>query len=242
MKKLLAVALSIVMSISLVACGSSAPSTGESGDGASAPASQSGEIKYEVTYTDVYTYAFSEGDYYADIVFAVKNTGDTPFELTAADCDLEDAGGNLISLVEFITGYPGLVNPGQTAYFHTSEDLPEGSETLELVAKPKVNPEKAESGIVTLNTSDVEIASDKYFGMNALGRVENTSDKDVEFVEVGVVLFNKEDKPFYILTDIISDPIKAGDKASFEASSLIIDEKLNTEDVSRFETFAYSNF
>ena len=242
MKKLLVVALSIVMSISLVACGNPAPSTGESGDGAGAPASQSGEIKYEVSYTDVYTYAFSEGDHYADIVFAVKNTGDTPFELTSADCDLEDASGNLVALVEFITGYPGLVNPGETAYFHTSEDLPDGAETLELVAKPKVNPEKAESGIVTLNTSDVEITDDAYFGMNALGRVENTSDKDVEFVEVGVVLFNKEDQPFYILTDILSDPVKAGEKASFEASSLIIDEKLKSADVSRFETFAYSNF
>ncbi len=231
MKKLLLLLLTLTLAFSLTACGSEG--SGTSGE------EEKEDVAYEVSYENASIYVDSIDTIWATAIWEVTNTGGKPLNMDLASCDFEDADGALVATESLVSVYPDIINPGEKAYYYVEtilDTLPEGEEIKVI---PRVEAEMANSEKVRYETSEVELIDQEYWGIEALGRVENITSEPVESLEVAVILFDEEDKPAQVLHAWIAETIEAGQKIGFEATTLYSNENFTTENVSRFETYAY---
>ena len=81
-----------------------------------------------------------------------------------------------------------------------------------------------------------------YFGIKAVGRIENTTGVDEDsIIYVVVVLLDSNNHPLAILTDIIFDDFVAGTKLGFEATTLTMPSSITTSDVASYIAYSYPN-
>ena len=199
------------------------------------------EVKYEITYKNVYTWTNSIGTPWAQIIVEFKNTGDVPIYLSSGSFDLETVSGNMVKTGTLVSEYPDVIEVGEKGYFYDSltlDDVP----TEELVVIPRISAKEAKVPCTRFEVTQVTITDSQYFGPKAIGKIKNNTSSDcTSMIYVVVVLFDKDNKPIGILDDLIIDDLPAGSSIGFEATDIYIPDTLSASDVKSYLVYAYPN-
>ena len=234
MKKIKILLITFMSVFSLIGCDIST-----SDDGEKKESETESEVAYEITYTSVVLHENSIGSVWADVIAEVTNTGTTDLYLSSGSIDLEDESGTLVDVLNYVSVYPQIISPGEKAYYFENTIIDDVSETdvLNLVLHPDIEEATIEKS--DFPVTDVAIRDDDFFGVEATGRVENTSDEDESFLYVVIVLFNTNDKPMAVLMTI--EDVDSGVKKGFTATALSISDEITAASVARYEVYAYSD-
>ena len=263
-KKILAIILAAAIIFCMAACGDSSQEKESNSSSASSPAvsnapkaasepvdtpeknlqgntdsDKSGSEEYEITYSNVKTYTNSIGTTYAQVIVEIENTGTTDLYLSSGSYDLEDENGKLITSNSMVTTRPEVISPGEKAYMYEEDMLDEAVEGgLRVLPRPSV--EKAKVDNIRYSVTDLEIAPDKFGGLKARGRVENTTSEDADgMVYVAIILKNAQGAPIGQVFTIITEDLPAGSKIGFEASGMSLPDDVTSDSVAETAAYAY---
>ena len=263
MKKILPLLLALLLCLSVAACGSqapSAPSTSTSpaaesakpspaatedkapeaspkDTGAETSAKPKEEAAYEVTYSKARMWDSGFGSTYLQTIVEITNTGTVPLYLSSGSYDLETADGDLVTSQSMVSMYPSVLDVGEKGYMYDETIFDEGP-VDDLVVIPRIKAEKSKVDLVRYNVTDVKLSDDQFFGIKALGRVENTTDADDDMPEVAIVLYNSDGEPVGILFTFL-DELASGDKMGFEASGISLPDEITSDYVADTLVYAY---
>ena len=202
------------------------------------PADEPKEESFEIVDSSILAWENSIGSTWCKIVTEVKNTGTAPLYLSAADFDIEDSAGSLLSVANLVSVYPPVINPGESAvYFETTMLDGIAPEAVQNII-PHVKAEKAKVEQILFPTSDVKITDEIYGGIKAIGRVENNTAETQDSVYVAVICRDANAKAIAVLMTILNG-LAPGDKVGFEATAFSLPDDLTAASVSSFETYAY---
>jgi hypothetical protein len=175
------------------------------------------------------------------LIWEIENTGNVPIYFKSGTCEVVDANGGLIDIFQNVNVYPSIADPGECVYYYTTESFDIDEYTRagmdDILIKPDGDIAKNEN--IRYDVTDVTLRDEEYFGIKAIGRVENNTSETGNLVTVAVVLFDSSDKPIGVLTDILTDELTPGRQVSFEASDLILPDDLTAASVDHYEAFAY---
>lgn len=192
---------------------------------------------YEITYSNAYTYTDSIGSVWLQVITEIQNTGTTDLYLSSGSYDIEDNSGKLIASEEMVSTYPDVISPGEKGYMYDETILDTAVEgELSVIPRPSVKTAKVDN--TRLNVTDVEVSPGKYGGMQALGRVENTSNKPSTTTYIALVLFDENDTPLGLMFTILTDQIGAGEKRGFEISGTTLPDAV-AEKAAKYMAYAY---
>lgn len=197
------------------------------------------EVSYEITYSNIVLHENSIGSVWADVIVEVTNTGTTDLYLSSGSIDLEDENGTLVDVLNYVSVYPQVISPGEKAYYFENTIIDDVSEidVLNVVLHPDIEEATIEKS--SFPVIDVTFRDDEYSGIEATGRVENTSDEDESMLYVVIVLFDANDKPMAVLRTI--EDVNAGVKQGFTATALSISDDITASSVARYEVYAYTH-
>lgn len=249
MKRLLPLLLSLALIVSLAACGGSPATDPSQTPGKPDPTTESTpeptpkpekeEVAYEITYSSARAYQNSIGTTYAQVIVEIENTGAADLYLSSGSYDLEDAEGNLIASSSLVSTYPEVISPGEKAYMY-EEDMLDEAVDGELTVLPRPKVERAKVDNIRYTVTNVEIAPDKYGGLRAKGRVENTTGEDEDgMIYIVLILKNSDGTPIGQLFTIITDDLAVGDKIGFEATSMMLPDDITVDQIASYDVFSY---
>lgn len=195
-------------------------------------------VGYEITYSCADLYENSIGTVWISAIAEIENTGSVDLFLSSGSMDLEDEDGSLIKVLNLVSVYPQIISPGEKAYYYQSTILNDVSkeDDVSIVLHPDVA--KSRRGKKLFAVTDVVINDREYFGIEAVGRVENSGTKDESLIYVAVVLFDISDKPLSVL--LAMPTVNAGEKVGFEATVLSLNPSITKTSIAKFEAYAYS--
>lgn len=196
------------------------------------------KVEYQITYTNVALDMNSIGTVWVSVIAEVTNTGNTDLYLSSGSFDLEDESGKLVKVISLVSVYPQIISPGKKAYYYDSTTIDNVSENanLSVILQPDIVKSKTDK--ISFPVTNVEISNREYGGVEAVGRVENTSQEDESMLYIAVILFDSNDNPLLVLFDI--EDVKAGVKKGFNATNLGISDDITAASVSRFVAVAYT--
>lgn len=196
------------------------------------------KVEYQITYTNVALDMNSIGTVWVSVIAEVTNTGNTDLYLSSGSFDLEDESGKLVKVISLVSVYPQIISPGEKAYYYDSTTIDNVSENanLSVILQPDIVKSKTDK--ISFPVTNVEISNREYGGVEAVGRVENTSQEDESMLYIAVILFDSNDNPLLVLFDI--EDVKAGVKKGFNATNLGISDDITAASVSRFVAVAYT--
>ena len=166
----------------------------------------------------------------------VKNTGNVDLYLSSCTIDLENENGELVDTLEYVSVYPQVLKPGETAYYF-EETTYDGEETNGIKALPHVKVEKAKVDCIRYELSEVQVKDTDFLGAQISGRVENTTEEKGEMVYIVANLFDADGAMIGQAFTILTDDLAAGDKIGFELSSL--SSELKAKDIASYEVYAF---
>ena len=246
-KRAIALMLSAAFALSLAACGDT--STAEESKAPSEPSATTEDTPtptpeaedkeaYEITYSNVKTYTNSIGTTYAQVIVEIENTGTTDLYLSTGSYDLEDENGKLIASSSMASTYPDVISPGEKAYMYEENMLDNPVDGV-LTVSPRPNVEKAKVENIRFNVTDVEISTDQYGYLKAIGRVENTGSESENMVYIVLILKDSAGTPVGQIFTILMEDLAAGDKIGFEASAMSLPKDVTVDSVASFDVYAY---
>lgn len=191
---------------------------------------------YETTVYPVKTWVNSIGSPYAQIIVGVKNTGTANLYLSSGDIDLENPDGSLFSVVSYVSVFPEIIAPGETAYYY-QEVLLDSVASSELKAIPHLDIDEAYIDMIRCPVTDVTISETSYGEIKVMGRVENTTGEDQSLLYVSAMLFDANGNPLGHVFNILE--AAAGEKVGFECVSLSFPEGISAADVANYSVVAY---
>lgn len=237
-KRVLALLLGVVMSFALAACGSggddaSKPAQGESKTGGKEPS-------IEVVSEALQKYTTLDAPC-ATYLAELKNTGEVPVKISNISIDVEDAAGSILKSADFITAYPNVINPGESAYI--CEEVVNGAfdegVALDNIGKAILHYDiEKQAAPESLPVAISEIALGESYGYpNLVGRIENTGSTDIEELYI-VADIRSADGTLQNVIFTIVDNLKAGEKKGFEqmaiAGDLALDFSASTVNVKAY--------
>lgn len=242
-KKMCLLLLSLSMPFSMAACGSSSSETesvvSEEITSTAQDAGQKSEGEaWEITYSNARSYTDGIGTTWVQVIVEIENTGTSDLYLSSGSYDLEDGSGNLIKSSTMVSTFPDVISPGEKAYMYeetTLDNAVEGS----LVVLPRLSVEKATVENIRFTVTDVEISTDQYGQLKAMGRVENTSGEESSMTYIVVILKDSGGTPIGQMFTILTDTLAAGDKIGFETTEMALPDDVTAEQVASFEVYAY---
>lgn len=202
-------------------------------------------MKYEITNTgfEYYTNSIGGKEYYGYV--ELKNTGNCDIYLDDCTFDLEDKEGHLLQSDKYISSCPSVISPGETGYFYngigstsidSSVNLDNG---IRLVPQMKLT--QAKSKPVSYPVSDVAVREGSFGYVKVTGRIQNTTDKDVSYVYVHIIFYDKNGKVLAITGTSVTD-IGAGMKVSFDTSAMFASDNLKLENIAQTKVIAEDTF
>jgi len=197
------------------------------------------DVAYEITYNNARLFTSSIGTVWVQLIAEIENTGSKALYLSSGSYELEDADGSLIKTGSLMSVYPQVIEPGEKAYYYEETTVDNVSADTEVVLLMRPKAAKATVSNIRYNVTDVKITDTKYYGVEASGRVENTSGETDSMIEVAVVLFDADDKPIAVVNKLITEDLAPGDKIGFEASGWRQPDDVKADNVARYEAFAY---
>lgn len=172
------------------------------------------------------------------IISEIKNTGTTTQYLSSGTVDIESEDGKLLETISMVSCYPEVILPGESAFYYeaTTVDRIEPDDVIKPILHYKAKDATVEQ--LLLPTSDVEIHEGSYGGLEAIGRVENTTDEEQSLIYVALLIRDKEGNPLCVLFDI-PDTINPGEKMGFKATALSLPEGITLDSIGDYEIYAY---
>ena len=206
---------------------------------------KSDEVLYEITDTNFEYYTNSIGgvEYYGYV--EITNTGDNNLYLDKAIFDLEDNDGHLLQSDDFISSAPSVIKPGEKGYFYNglgSNMIDEGVSTdngINLV--PQITIKQATGEPVRYEVTDTDLREEEYSGLKVTGRVINNTDEDVSYLYLNVIFYDANGKVLGITGTSVSD-LAAGNKASFECTTMFANDNLTMDNVADYEIIAEETY
>ena len=270
MKKFISILLSAVLVASISACGSSkvVDYTGKKVSSAEKNEEESGAVgkvvKDEKTsseekvepekqpsdkaaYTadivkfDISESTFEDGYRYEAIV-EVENTGNSNIYITGTSFDIEDANKHLIQSDNIISCCPDVIKPGEKGYlynqFGTSLDGVTDIKGLQLV--PQYVVKTTTQTPQEYEVSDISLKDDT-FGVKAVGRVTNGTDKDQSYLYIQILYYDADQNILGISGTSITDFL-AGRTVSFEISGMNLPDGLTVDQIADYKVIAQETF
>ncbi len=191
---------------------------------------------------DVYASSFDDG-YRFDAIVSVRNDGDKSIYLSGTAFDVEDANGSLIKSDDMLSSCPDIIKPGETGYLYNDfgTSLGDVSDPASIKLVPQYVIKTTEKQLAEYDISDVSLKDDEYFGVSAVGRVTNNTDKDDSTVIISIVYFGQDGKVIGIDSTTVSDLI-AGRTVSFETSGMNLPDGLTTSSIADYKVIAREIF
>ena len=232
MKKSATAFLAGILCLSLGACGSSAPASDAAQNEEPAAGEQENqeaaeEQPQETPEAEKLTWevgkpvliareAWESYDVFAAI--PVTNTSSKNAYMSSASMDLEDASGHLIDSIR-LSDYsvPGILAPGETGYFYMTSYGEEAPEPANIVAYATLRESKVDPVRFEVSDSSVSVDEDR---VKVTGRVENTTDKDVEYAYVYTLLFDSDNQLIGTVNTYV-ESLPAGEKIGFSEENYI---------------------
>lgn len=175
----------------------------------------------------------------AYVIIEYENTGNVPLFFSTCNCDIEDETGALIATEGYITCYPQVLAPEEKGYVYFITDLEDGDATKTLSAKMHLDYEKSVSDPIRYPLSDITIKNDDFYGVKAIGRIENNTTETLSSLStICVIAFDADGNPLCVL-DTYSSEVAPGDKVGFEAGALLIQDGITADAVASFVAYAY---
>ncbi|MDR1042617.1 MAG: hypothetical protein LBL54_01780 [Clostridiales Family XIII bacterium] len=195
---------------------------------ASADASQSGdsgEEKWEITYSREEVIKNSSGDNDLYLLYEITNTGDTPLDLndglSGGDCDVYDKNGDIIAVGEYLSGWNKAVNPGEKGYIFSTGIRLNDYSGQEFTVDKRLNISQATKTPHPYPLEKIKITKGSYGGMTITGFFVNDTDETVGQYDGAVhyVIYGEDGLP----VDIggigwLDRDVEAGKQIPFEIS------------------------
>ena len=194
-------------------------------------------MAYEIVDNDNWIITNSIGTKYMMGAVTVKNTGTTNLFLSSATFDIEDASGSLVDTSRYISAYPQVIAPGETAVYFNEMSFAKGTSNGESKIVPTVQAEESKVDLVRCPVTDVKFTDSHFGGVEVVGRVENTTAEEQNLLNVAVVLYDKDGNVLSVLNTYAST-VAPGAKIGFSASS-IYQRNLKASDIASYEAYAY---
>lgn len=180
-----------------------------------------------------------DGTIWVEVTQTVTNTGSANLYLSDARFDIEDGSGSLVETYDMASIVPMVIEPGETAYFYgctTADHITDPSGTY--TAIPGFDVAEAKIERVRFPVADVSM-SDESIGtyIDIIGRVENTSNKDESMCYVYLVLFDADGAVIDIESTYVD--VAAGEKASFNTSTIASPRDITIADIGSYQAYAY---
>ena len=199
---------------------------------------QSGEdFSCEIVSVNNYVLTDSIGTKYLIGSVCVKNTGTVNAYLSSGTFDIEDASGALIDSQSYISAYPEIIAPGETAVYFDAISFDNGSANGEYSIVPTIDAESSEVDLIRCPVTDISFTDGKFGGIEVVGRVENTTSEEQSLLNVAIILYGKDDKVLSVI-HTYPDDVAPGAKIGFSGSTLFQDE-LKVSDIASYEAYAY---
>lgn len=201
-----------------------------------------GDMKYEITYSNAVAEKNSIGTIYTFAIVEVTNTGTCDLYLSSGKFDFEDKSGNLLASKSYISVFPEVISPGEKAYYYESTIIDGIEAGEELTVIPTVDIEKAKVSKKEYPVTDVKFSDSGWSIGHFLGRVENNTSDDISYVSIDVVLFDKNNHPLGVASTYITDKIASNSKSGFDFT-LYGDLPFSTkfEDIASYKIIAYKS-
>jgi len=242
-KKWWAWAIVIVILIAIVAGGGegetpTSAETAQTEQTVSVATEQKSAAAYEITDARAKTWVNSIGTTWVQTIVEITNTGEKNLFLSSGAYDLENADGSLAASQTMVSAYPEVLAPGEKGYMYEETTL-DASVSGELTVLPREDVDEARVEMIRLPVTETELKDGQYMGLTMLGRVENNTAEDQEFVYIVAFLYDAEEKCIGQMFTILTDTLKAGSKIGFEMSSLSLPDDIAASDVASYVTYAY---
>lgn len=256
MKKIITLLLCFAMCFSFASCGNETPpeqpsnssSSEELSSSAPTPQSSSSSVpessivenKEPYTYEiyPVKTWTNSIGTSYAQAVLGITNTSNYDIYLGNGDVELETYDGSLVDVGNYISAYPEIISPGETAFYFETIML-DSEPTEELYSVWDIQYAQSKVSKIQFPVTDVDISVDKFGYVKAMGRVENNTSTDQSLVLVSILLFDENNIPIGHMFTYID--IAANDKKAFECSLLNPAGNITLDSIAGYVAVAYPN-
>lgn len=240
MKRILSIVLILTFCLSLAACGNTSTPPAETPKLVSTPAPElnstptprptpepTPEPEPEIEIISEQLVLKTNGDTYIYLCEFI-NPCDFAISISDISIDLEDAGGNLLSVSDYVSSKPSTIAPGGHGYiceqvlnanFDTDVDI-------NAVAKAVLHydVEKDTYSALPVEITSVSLGTKTSFP-NVLGRVKNTGDKDLTFVYISFPVYSADGILQTVITAFVD--VEAGEEVSFEQMGIYADYQVD---------------
>jgi hypothetical protein len=217
MKKKLLCSILVVMLVSLLcfglsACRSDAAEPNQ--DNAAQP-----KANVEIVSQEVQKYQDSLGSVNAAYLAEIKNTGTSTVKLSDLSIDLNSTDGNLIGVTDYVSAFPSIIKPGESAYimeeiYNSVFDTPVEINSIGEAVLHYNAEESKEAPILPIELTDAKLQTDAFGTPEIIGNIKNTGDTDLKYVYVvGIVRDSAKTLQNMIFT--IIDSLPAGSDKGF---------------------------
>lgn len=196
-------------------------------------------VEVTSTYASATTWTSSIGYVYVQTVVEVENTGTVNVYLDDAAYDLEDINGNLITSQRYVTFFPNVIEPGEKAYLCDVITLDEYVDSSDIVVKPRGEAHAARIDRVRYDVTDISIKENKYGYISVLGRIENTSKTEENYVFIVALFFNESGEMIGSDYTSLTEKFSPGEKVGFELNCYSLPDSVTTETIAETVIIAY---
>lgn len=179
------------------------------------------------------------GTIWVDVSLEITNTGTANLYLSDGAFDIEDSSGGLLETYDMVSIVPNVIEPGETAYLYgctTADNITDVNGTY--VAVPKFEAAEATIDRVRFPVTDVTMTDADYGTyIDIIGRVENTSDEDESMINIYFVFFDTSGEVI-CMTSTYAEA-NAGEKSSFDTSTMTEARDVTTSQIGSYEAYAY---
>lgn len=215
------------------------PEEENNGEEISEPVTEQKGEAYEVVYTKGIVYFNSIGTAWLQAIVQIENTGSEALYLDNASLDAENAEGKLIKTMSYISPYPEVLNPGETALIVENTTLDSNPGVDELTIIPHLNIKKAKVDCIRYAVSEESLANASFGGVEMMGRVENTTSEAESMVYIVANLYDAEHHGIGQLFTILTNDLNPGEKIGFTLTTLSAPDSLTADSVASYEVFAF---
>jgi len=204
------------------------------------------QLNYEITDTgfEYYTNSIGSVEYYGFV--EITNTGDCDIFMKDCTFDIEDNDGHLLQTDKFIYKGPDVIEPEEKGYFYNGlgSNIIDSGVSFDNGVKltPQITLKKATGKPHRFPVSDVSYRDGGYTGIKVTGRVENDTEKDHSLLSLLIIFRNAEGKVLAVDSSSITDTIAAGNKGSFESSTMFGNGNLKIEDIAEVEVICEEDY
>lgn len=194
--------------------------------------------RYRVVSNRVQVYQVSSGTVWALATITVENTGTEALWMDYATVTLKTVGGKEVAVMDSVSAYPQILEPGETGYYCDTIAL-DLAELESLIAFMEADIQPANRESLRYQLSNVTVSDTSFGGMLMEGTVENTTETDGELVCICAILLDEATNPIGFISGYLDGTLAAGESVDFSYESFMLPEKMESKYVASYTLFAF---